>query len=596
MFGRRSGTNDLHAQFDKRLVLQVAAKRMPSLGQLKHLPLFLSGGEKKVVRNLSAILLIALAIFGYRYGKAHITSSPAQGGDYVEAVVGGPRLINPALAASNDIDRDLVTLIFSGLMRTAEDGSLITDLATSYTISDDGKVYTFKLREGVLWHDGTAFSSADVAATIAYIKNPAWNSPFASRYKNVTVETPDDKTVVFTLGEPFAPFLSMLTVRIMPQHLWQDILPENAGRTDLDLKPVGTGPFKFKSFARDTKGAIITYTLARNPDYYAEKPRLATVTFRNYPDFTSAHEALAARKVDGISYLPLEMREEAAKQNDLRFYTLRLPQYTAIFFNQKKNPALLAKNVRQALAYAIDRPAALRNSIGSNGVVVHAPILSGFVGFNPDVKKYDLDGAKSAELLDGEGWKIDVADGLRKKNIVGADKKTTLQTLHVTLTTADSKENSDVAESVKKDWEKLGVQVELEVIPTTRIQKDIVRTRGYEALLFGEIVGADPDPYPFWHSSQSDNGLNLAMFSNRRADELLEKARATTKTDDRTNFYREFQDILAEEEPAIMLYSPAYTYALNRRVKGVEPGTIFEPSDRFDGISRWYIDTKLEWK
>jgi len=412
----------------------------------------------------------------------------------------------------------------------------------------------------------------------------------------VSIESPDDKTVVFTLGEPFAPFLSMLTIGILPEHLWQDILPENAGRADLDLKPVGTGPFKFKSFSRDKKGAIITYTLVKNEQYHGERPRLATVTFRNYPDFASAHEALAARKVDGISYLPLEMREEAAKQHDLRFYTLRLPQYTAIFFNQKKDDALRSKNVRQALAYAIDRPAALRSSIGSNGVVVHAPILSGFIGFHADIKKYDLDAAKTAELLDGEGWKIDETDGLRKKSIVGADKKAVMTPLEITLTTADAKENIEVAQSVKNDWERIGAKVELEIVPTSRVQKDVVRTRDYEALLFGEIVGADPDPYPFWHSSQAETGLNLAMFSNRRADELLEKARAASKPDERAGYYREFQDILADEEPAIMLYSPAYTYALNRRVKGVEPGTIFEPSDRFDGIAKWYIDTKWEWK
>jgi len=569
---------------------------MPSMSQLKHLPRFLSGPEAKIVRALSGVLIVALAIVGFRYVKAHLVSVPAQGGDYVEAVIGGPKLVNPILSVSNDVDRDLVALVFSGLMRTAEDGSLKPDLAAEYAISEDGKTYTFTLKEGIVWHDGTAFSSHDVAATVGYMKNPAWKSPYAARFKNVEVSAPDEKTVIFTLAEPFAPFLSMLTIGILPEHLWQDILPENAARTELNLKPVGTGPFKYKRLTRDKKGSILTYTLSSNAAYHGETPRIASVTFRNYADFTTARDALAARKVDGISYLPFEMRAEAAKQRDLRFYTLRLPQYTAIFFNQKKNTALQSKEVRQALAYAIDRPAALRESLGASGIVVNGPILAGFLGFHAEVKKYDLDAAKAAELLDAAGWKLDETDKLRKKNIVDAEKKTVATPLEISLTTADAQENVQIAEAVKRDWEKLGVKVTLDIVETSRIQKDVVRPRAYNALLFGEILGADPDPYPFWHSSQSETGLNLAMFSNRRVDELLEKARGTTDSEARAAGYREFQDILAEDVPAIMLYSPTYTYALDRRVKGVEPGIIFEPSDRFDGISNWYIDSKWSWK
>jgi len=162
----------------------------------------------------------------------------------------------------------------------------------------------------------------------------------------------------------------------------------------------------------------------------------------------------------------------------------------------------------------------------------------------------------------------------------------------------DATENLAAAEQVKKNWEAMGVKVTLDVVAASRMQKDKIRPREYQALLYGEIIGADPDPYPFWHSSQNDaSGLNLAVYSNRRVDELLEKARVTAKSEDRVPLYKEFQDILADEQPAILLYSPTYTYVIGRKVKGAQQsGNIFTPSDRFDDITVWYINNKRVWK
>ncbi len=602
LFGKRAGrrpdgTVDAHRSFDKEIVLRFSGRRAPTLKQLKHLPRYLSQKEKTFVRAMLAVIAVAVAAIGVKFAGEHIMTVPAAGGDYVEASIGAPREVNPVLASSNDADLDLVKLVYSGLMKTTSRGELVPDLAASYQMSEDGKTYTFTLRDGVLWHDGAAFTSRDVAATIDYVKNPAWKSPLASQFKNVTVAAPDDKTAVFTLSEPFAPFLSMLTVGILPEHLWQDVKPENASRAELDIKPVGTGPFKFKNFTKDKRGAILSFTLARNDQFYDAKPHLASVTFKYYQDFGAAQEALASRRVDGMSFLPLEFRDAAEKQRNVRFYTLRLPQYTGIFFNQKQNAALKSKDVRQALTMAIDRAAVLRQALGDNGVVVNSPILAGFVGFHPDAKKRGFDPAAAADLLEKGGWKLDPADGIRKQETKD-DKKNVVKTpLEVTLTTVDAKENIAVAQAVKQYWDGIGVKTELEIVPASKIQKDKIRPRDYDALLYGEIMGPDPDPFPFWHSSQNDaSGLNLAVFSNRRADELLEKARVATKTEDREADYKEFQDILAEEVPAILLYSPTYTYVVSRKVMGIETTTIFTPADRFDDVASWYINTKRIWK
>lgn len=584
---------------DRKLVLGISGRRIPSPKQMKHIGRYLSPKEKFTLIALTVIIIASGAIIGVRYAKDHLVEVPAVGGEYIEGSVGGPRFVNPLLASSNDVDLDIVKLVFSGLMKTASDGEIVTNLAESVEVSDDGKTYTFYLRQDVEWHDGTVFAAADVLASMGYIKNAAWKSPFLSRFKNVSVEAPDQATVVFTLPEPFAPFLSMLTIGILPEHLWQDIKPENAALAELNVKPVGTGPYIFKSFTKDKKGAIRSYTLVRNENYYGETPYIQTLTFRYFTDFSSSTDALVSRRVDGLSYLPLEFREAVEGLQDTRMYTLRLPQYTALFLNEISNPFLGSKKVRQALALAVDRNRILKETLGDSGAPVHGPILPGFIGFHPDIKKYQFDPEAAAALLDDDGWEVNEGSGIREKDLPDPDDEgEKIPTpLTVTITTVDTTENIAGAQIIKKGWESIGVDTGLEIIPSSKIQSEKIRPREYDALLYGEIIGPDPDPFPFWHSSQADeNGLNLTGFANRRVDELLETARATNDDERRAEMYIEFQDILAEDVAAIFLYSPTYTYVVSRKVQGIDVLTIFAPADRFTNVENWYMETEKVWR
>jgi len=580
----------------KRLLLNLSGRRLPTGSQLKHLPKFLSEKEKVTIALLVTAIIIALGSIAVRYIWSNIGEVPAAGGTYTEASVGGPRFANPILASTNDADLDIVKLVFSGLMRTDSHGAIVPDLAESYEIDDEGKTYTFELKSGVTWHDGAPLTAYDVVATFSYIRDPSWKSPLLAQFRNVLVEATSDRTVVFQLDEPFAPFLSLLTVGIVPEHLWQEIVPGDASRAELNIKPVGTGPFRFKNFTKDKNGAIRSYSVTRYSEYYGTQPLLNEITFTFYADFALAAEALIDKKVDGLSFLPLEFREAVDAVSSLRTYTFRLPQYTALFLNQSRNDLLKGDHIREAMALALDKEDLLRQTLGYSGVPVHGPILPGFVGFHPDVKKYDQDLKRAVELLEDNNWTLNT-DGVRTKNIKGADGEMIETPLAMTITTVDAQENITVAQIIKRSWESIGIQAELEIVPASRIQQDKIRSRDYDVLLYGEIIGPDPDPYPFWHSSQNEgSGLNLAVFSNRKVDELLEKARATTDEETRAELYEEFQDILAEDLPAIFLYSPTYTYAVDRRVQGIETGTIFAPADRFMEVKKWYVKTKRVWR
>ena len=202
-------------------------------------------------------------------------------------------------------------------------------------------------------------------------------------------------------------------------------------------------------------------------------------------------------------------------------------------------------------------------------------------------------------LLEKDGWTKDAEGGRKKETTTGTGKKktTTKTPLTLTLTTVDTKENIAVAQFIKQQWDDIGVKTELEIVPAPKIQKEKIKTRDFDALLYGEIIGSDPDPYPFWHSSQNDsNGFNLSLYNNNHVDNLLEKARVTNKIEDRVAMYKEFQNILAEDVPAIFLYSPSYVSAMSKKIKGNEPAMIFTPADRLQTVINWYIDTKYTWK
>jgi len=569
--------------------------------QLKHLPRFLTDKEKAAIKFFLVLMGLSLLISGTKYASDHVVRVPTIGGEYVEAAVGNPRTINPILNSGNAADADIIKLVYTGLMRTNERGELVPDLAATTEVSPDGKTYTVTIKDGVRWQDGEPFTAKDVVATIGFIKTPGWNSPLAGLFKNVAADASDDRTVRFTLEEPYSPFLSALTVGILPAHLWQDAKPEYAARAELNLKPIGTGPYKFKSLVKDKKGSIRSYTLTRNENYYGDGPLISAITFKYYPDFPSAIDALSAKKADGISYLPLETRGEVEKIRNVDIYSLHLPQYTAVFFNQKKNVLVRSRAVRQALALAVDKERIVREALQGSAELAFGPIPPGFLGYDEGVKKYGFDLKAAADLLDQEGWKLD-ADGIRKKTTVDKTikdpaKATTVTPMELTLTTVDAKENIAAAQVIKENWESLGVKTDVNVVPASKIQKENIRVRDYDALLYGEIIGPDSDPYPFWHSSQNEDGkLNLALFSNRRADELLEKARFTNKPDERASFYKEFQSILAEEEPAVFLYRTDYIHAVSRKVKGMGTETVFAPADRFTDVANWYIEMKDAWR
>ncbi len=585
-----------HEGWDKRLVQSLTSARLPTWRQIRHLPEVLSSSDSLRLRLGIGMFAIGLALVSGGFYFSHTHVAPTVGGTVTEGVVGTPHSLNPILALSNDVDNDLTRLVFSRLFTTDGNGRVVPDLVENYTVSADQKTYTLTLRDGVRWHDGQALMADDVLYTFSSIQDHARKSPLQPFFKEVAVEKPDDITIKLTLKEPYAQFLSHLTFGILPRHVWKDVNPQDAQMAEANLKPIGSGPFKFDDLRRDKRGFVLSYTLARNASYYQPAAYLEHLTFQFYQDYDSALEALRKRQVDSLSFVPRDKREELKSQSHVVAVSLELPQVTAVFFNPRQNAILKDKNVRRALTMAIDKGRILFDVLDGDGHPVDHPVLPGMSATSTISIPYNL--AAAGALLDSLDWKIDATDGLRKKTTsTGKKGETTSETLALTLTTVDQPESLNTATIIKNGWAALGVDVTLNAVSASDMHRTVIRPRAYDALLYGQLLGSDLDPYPFWHSSQiQDPGLNLAMSADRQADDALETARRMADPSLRQQAYAKFLSVLSDEQPAAFLYSPSYTYAIPAALKGFGSIRVTDPSDRFATITSWYLKTSRQWK
>lgn len=544
----------------------------------------LSAKERMTVLSLALVVAVSFvaSLLGIYFSLTK--PIPVAGGDYSEGVVGQPMYVNPVLASGNEADADLTSLIYSGLFKYEADGRIVPDLAEGYDVSSDQLTYTVRLKKDVKWQDGEPFSSDDVVYTIQAIQDPAFKSPLRQNWQGVGMEQVDEGTVKFMLPAPYFFFPNNLTAGILPKHVWETVAPTNFSLAEYNLKPVGTGPYEFSDLEKDSGGMILSYKLAASDDYYAAKPNISTITFQFYPDEDSMIEDFNSKKIFGIGSVSPEKLADIKSKRSTNIISAGLPRYFAVFFNQQKSKVLADKDVRKALSLATNRQDIVGKIFGGQGKEIFSPIPVGVYGATDDVKKYDFNPEAAKKTLEDAGWKAG-GDGFRSKSGTA---------LEFTLVTTDWPQLVDTANMLKSQWEAVGVEVNVDSESVGDIQQNFIRPREYESFLFGQSwPTAEPDPYSFWHSSQTkDPGLNLALFSNTEVDKILDKLRSESDEGKRMDLYKNFQQTITDDIPAIFLYSPNYLYAVNKKVKGIGIPSLVSSDERFAGVANWYMKTK----
>jgi peptide/nickel transport system substrate-binding protein len=524
------------------------------------------------------LVIVGLSALWYATREGSGPQEPAHGGRYVEAVVGTPLRVNPLYTAFNEVDRDLATLVFSGLTRLAPDGTVLPDLAERWEIGPDARVYTFHLRQDVTWHDGTAFTADDVIFTWSALSDPDFKGEpsLGEFWQQVGYSKQDDFTVVCELPEPFAPFLAQTAIGILPRHRLKGLSAAGLFIAPFNEQPIGTGPF----ILRTLNGQMAL--LESNASYHWSEPVIAEIELRFFSDYRSAASALQDGQVQGLFLDPEaspDILEQLERDGGLQHLASRRNSYTLLYLNTRMAP-LDDSSVRQALLYALDREAIVADSLDGRAQLADSPIVPGTWAYSNDIRSYQYDLEKARALLAESGWRINSRGVLQKEG----------QELHLDLLTDDDPERVAIAQEIAHQLKAVGVDTNLQPQAGSDLVHDFLLPHRFQAVVYGWDQGYDPDPYPAWHSSQAqEGGFNLAGYADQTVDRILSEARQTSDVEERKALYKEFQQIFAEKVPSILLFYPVYNYFVDKEVKGINLGVLFDPASRFANVHQWYF-------
>lgn len=542
----------------------------------------------QIVIAVVSILLIAGLLGGTALRTASV-AMPLAGGAYSEAAVGIPRqpipIVNDPLA--DPTGRDLIALLFDGLVRIGADGLIEPALAAAYQVDASGTIYHFHLRQDVTWHDGRPFTADDVVFTLRtlQIADRPGEPAIAAAWQDVLVDRIDEHTVRITLTAPYAPFLSIARVPIVPAHVFSGLPLSEWASAPLAPRLIGTGPYRLVELREDRA------LLEANLRYFGGRPYIERFELR----FVAAPEAAFAALVRGevtafgarvtgtgpLSDLPSHLRE----------MLIPLDEYTILSFNLRRKP-LDTLLLRRALAHGLNKDALIEQALDGLAVPLDTPILPGWWAYNPDVRWYDPDPATADRMLTELGYELG-RDGVRLRDG---------RPLAFELLVDSEPKRRAVAAEIARQWGALGVQITVTELDGQALQERL-RNHDFDmALHTWTRLGPDPDPFALWHSSQAANGLNYAGLQDQKLDDLLAGGRRESELAARSAEYAAFQKRWVELAPSITLYQPLYRFAAAASLGGAgleDPDgslhrMLIGREDRYRNVTRWFLQSFRE--
>jgi peptide/nickel transport system substrate-binding protein len=551
--------------------------------------------EKIFFVILVIILLISTASILESINKSLMVSIPLRGGSLSEGVIGTPRFINPILA-NTPADIDMTALVYSGLMRKNTDGTITPDLAEKYIMSADGLTYTFTLKNKIYFQDGEPVTADDVVFTVNEAKDPIIKSPQAVNWDGVVVTKIDNKTIQFTLKQPYPSFLENATLGIMPASIWSNSPIE---LNNANINPIGSGPYQIKNVNKESSGVIDSYELASFTKFALGEPYIKTLNMYFYSDEDDLISALENGEVDQISSIT-PLNADILKERNYEIESSTLPRVFGLFFNQNQNILFTDKVITNAINQTIDKNKIVQEVLFGYGVAIDNPIPPSIMDYQKNDNQNTLTRDQILQNVQNslakDGW-VKGPDGFLEKTIVGKNKKKTVTPLEFSISTGNAPELAKTAELIKEDLATVGIKVDIKTFDVGNLNQSVIRPRSYDALLFGEIINHESDLFAFWHSSQrKDPGLNVAMYTNAKVDKILEDASTNINEQSRIKEYVQFENIIENDIPAVFLYSPNFIYVVSPNVKGLSIDHITSSSDRFSNVYSWYTETENVWR
>ncbi len=514
--------------------------------------------ERRMFFGAIGILVLSLILLAFLTIRESGTFVSIPGGSYTEGIVGQPINIDPVLSA-NSADQEMSSLLYSPL------GNLLA----TWSASPDGKTYTLELKDGLRWSDGQPLTSDDVIFTINTIQNYNAHSPLYQSWQGVSVERVSSIQIKMTLPNQNVFFMdSAENLPLIPEHIYGSIPIPNFSLSDYTLQPIGNGPYEFKSFSKQKDGFITSYHLTANPFFSGSKPLISDFYFKFFENVADIQNALELHEINGYGSLwPTGIDPSPLK--GFIVDTMPVSDYYAVFFNQSANPILKDPNIRAALTMSIDKDAIIKNALSSGAQKITSPIL--IPGIESTTSTYDTSTASAL--------------------IAQFKSKNKNAQLSLTLTVPDVDFMKSIAQMIQHDWQSVGIdQVNIQTVDTSDPVNSPLKTRDYDAFLFGNFLQNPEDLFPFWHSSQKIYpGLNLAAYQNTKADNLMETIRQTTDDGERQVLLAKLQTMILNDDPAAFLFSLPYAYIHSDELRGFSTDNGGTPPNVFQNVNQWSI-------
>lgn len=515
---------------------------------------------------LLIVIITSLALTqAFWYSQSYSVQAYVDGGTYIEATTGRVNTLNPLFATTNS-EKVLSKLMFATLSTIDYSGHVGLGIAASIVPDEAGKVWAVTIKDGLKWSDGEPITLDDVVYTISLAKDSTINTTYSSNFAGVTVERVED-TLLFALPSAYADFDSALNIPILPSHILADVAPSQLLEHSFSTSPVTSGAFVFNAMQNVSgDGEKIVY-LAANPYYYKSAPMLNSFAIHTYSSAEDIVTALSTGEVTATAELSAVYRDQLP--NEL-IYEKQTAIASGVFaFLNTTSPLLNNLSVRQAIQKGIDI-ADVRSVLGYEYPLDY-PILSSEIEISeyPALPEYNPEAAKAEIAAAG---------------VAG-------QTLR--LATTNSGYFPELAEALKTQLEALGFVVDLSIsAPGQEFFVNVIRQRSYDILLYEVELGADPDLFAYYHSSQaSNNGLNLSNYANALVDDLIIGARTSMDVASRSSKYETFLRRWVNDVPAIGIYQASLVYYFNRNVRAFsEEDRLVYTTDRFVDVEYWAVN------
>lgn len=541
--------------------------------------------------SVIAIIVIGVLLFLQRNNEANQNNGDIvvdETGVYIEGLVGNVGRLNPVLSYYSETDAAINKLVYSSLFKQSSEGYPVGDLVESWGVSVDGLEYNFKLREGILWHDGEPLTTNDVIYTIQTMMGADSMAPedIKTLWNSVEINQFDEYSFKLTLPTPYAPFVDFLNFGIIPYHIYGSMSYADMMNQEQNFEPVGSGPYKFDSLYLEG-GVIKGLNLVANENYYLGEPHIKNFNLRLYDTETQLVDAYQGGEINGFLATSGEIFDAAKDDINMQMYTEILPVLNLAVFNLDNSDVLFLQDadIREALLMAVNREWIVNQILGNRAIVADSPIFPDVWGYVPDMVDHNYNPDEAVKIL-------------QEKEYTFADTNATMRSngdisMEMTLLYPDDLSvYEEIATFLQESWAELGVSVTLEAMDFNDMVNTKLSTRDFEAALLAYDMRGypDPDPYMFWHQTQAKTGQNYSVWNNRLASEYLEQARVNTDTDTRRDLYERFQTHFDYEVPAILLYYPTVSYNVSVNIKGVQIGSLYDLTNRFNYVNEWYFE------